>query len=88
MAAKIAVAVVGATGRMGQTTCEAIEDSDDLQLVARLGSKDEITAESLTGAEVAVEFTVPNASLLIPRRFCVPGPMRWSVLPGGTRTHR
>lgn len=62
MSAKIAVAVVGATGRMGQTTCEAIENSDDLQLVARLGSKDEITAESLAGAQVAVEFTVPSAS--------------------------
>ena len=62
MAAKIAVAVVGATGRMGKTTCQAIEESPDLQLVARLGSKDEITAESLAGAEVAVEFTVPSAS--------------------------
>ena len=62
MAAKIAVAVVGATGRMGQTTCQAIEESPDLQLVARLSSKDEITAESLAGAEVAVEFTVPSAS--------------------------
>ena len=62
MTEKLKVAVVGAQGRMGQASCEAIEESTDLQLVARLGSKDEITSQTLAGAEVAVEFTIPNAS--------------------------
>ncbi|MFQ8870136.1 MAG: 4-hydroxy-tetrahydrodipicolinate reductase, partial [Varibaculum timonense] len=56
------VAVIGAGGRMGQTCCDAIENCTDMQLVARLGRGDEITAQTLRGAQVAVEFTIPNAS--------------------------
>ncbi len=62
MTAKLKVAVVGAQGRMGKVSCQAIEKSADLQLVACLGSKDEITSQTLAGAEVAVEFTIPSAS--------------------------
>ena len=62
MSEKLKVAVVGAQGRMGQSACQAIAESADLQLVARLGSKDEITSQTLAGAEVAVEFTIPSAS--------------------------
>ena len=62
MTAKLKVAVVGAQGRMGKASCEAIEKFPDLQLVARLGSKDEISPRTLAGAEVAVEFTIPSAS--------------------------
>ena len=56
------VAVVGAAGRMGQSVCEAIEGAKDLELVARLDSEDEISAQTLGGAEVVVEFTVPSAT--------------------------
>ena len=56
------VAVIGAGGRMGKTCCDAIEDCADMQLVARLGRGDEITAQTLRGAQVAVEFTIPSAS--------------------------
>ncbi|RAX23981.1 MULTISPECIES: 4-hydroxy-tetrahydrodipicolinate reductase [unclassified Actinomyces] len=55
----IAVAVVGAAGRMGSTVCQAVQDADGLELVARLDVGDTISAETLNGAEVAVDFTVP-----------------------------
>jgi len=57
----IRVAVLGAAGRMGATTCEAIEAAPDLDLVARLDAGDDVAA--LAGrADVAVDFTVPDAT--------------------------
>ena len=55
----IRVAVTGAAGRMGTTVCRAVEEAEGLELVARLDVDDEITAENLNGADVAVDFTVP-----------------------------
>jgi 4-hydroxy-tetrahydrodipicolinate reductase len=54
------VAVVGAAGRMGATVCAAVEAATDLELVARLDAGDDLG--DLGGADVAVEFTVPDAS--------------------------
>ena len=45
---------------MGATVCDAVEGADDLELVARLDQGDAITAETLNGAEAAIEFTVPS----------------------------
>lgn len=53
------VAVLGAAGRMGRTVVEAVEQAPDLELVARIDAGDALTAESLAGAQVAVDFTVP-----------------------------
>lgn len=53
------VAVLGAAGRMGSVTCEAIDESPDLELVARIGSGDSLEAVLDAGADVAVEFTTP-----------------------------
>lgn len=58
----IRVAVVGAAGRMGSTVCQAVEDAEGLELVARLDAGDALTAETLGGAEVAVDFTVPSVT--------------------------
>jgi 4-hydroxy-tetrahydrodipicolinate reductase len=44
---------------MGSTTCAAIEDDGDLDLVARVGSADALDAVVDAGATVAVEFTTP-----------------------------
>ena len=55
------VCVIGAGGRMGSEACRAIEAADDLQLVGRFGPGDELG--DLGGAEVAVEFSVPGATL-------------------------
>ncbi|MBM7825632.1 4-hydroxy-tetrahydrodipicolinate reductase [Arcanobacterium pluranimalium] len=54
------VAVVGARGRMGATVVQAVENAPDLELVAQLDAADTISAQTLNGAEVAVEFTVPS----------------------------
>lgn len=56
------VAVVGAAGRMGSTVCQAVRDAEGLTLVASLDAGDAITPESLAGADVAVDFTVPDVT--------------------------
>ena len=56
----LAVAVIGASGRMGSTTCAAVEAAPDLTLVGRYDAGDELG--DLGNAEVAVDFTVPDAS--------------------------
>jgi 4-hydroxy-tetrahydrodipicolinate reductase len=55
------VAVIGAAGRMGRQVCQAVEEADDLDLVARFDADDDLG--DLGGADVAVEFSVPSASL-------------------------
>jgi 4-hydroxy-tetrahydrodipicolinate reductase len=52
------VAVFGARGRMGSEVVRAVEAADDLQLVAALDVGDEL---DLSGADVAVDFTHPDA---------------------------
>lgn len=58
----IRVAVVGAAGRMGSTVCQAVDDAEGLELVARLDVGDTLDAEHLAGADVAVDFTVPDVT--------------------------
>jgi 4-hydroxy-tetrahydrodipicolinate reductase len=52
------VAVLGAHGRMGAEVVRAVEGADDLELVAALDVGD---ARDLSGADVAVDFTHPDA---------------------------
>lgn len=56
------VAVIGAGGRMGQAACRAVESAADLELVARIGRGDDLSALVAAGAEVAVELSVPAAA--------------------------
>jgi 4-hydroxy-tetrahydrodipicolinate reductase len=55
---------------MGSAACAAVEAADDLDLVARLGSSDPLTALTEAGAEVAVDLTRPDA-VMANLRFCV-----------------
>ena len=57
----ITVAVIGAAGRMGNAVCQAVEAADDLELVGRFDLGDELG--ELAGADVAVEFSTPAATL-------------------------
>jgi len=66
----VKVAVLGAAGRMGSATCAAVEAADDLELVARMGSGDPLTALTDAGAEVAVDLTRPDA-VMANLQFCV-----------------
>lgn len=59
----IKVAVVGARGTMGQLASRLIEDADDLELHASLGSADPLDA--MAGADVVLDFTLPQSSQLV-----------------------
>ena len=56
------VAVIGAAGRMGSTVVEAVESAPDLELVAAVDAGDELDALRQAGAQVAVDFTVPDVT--------------------------
>jgi 4-hydroxy-tetrahydrodipicolinate reductase len=63
MSEKIRVAVLGAAGRMGTTTCAAVDSATDLELVARVETGDDVAAAVRdAGAQVAVDFTVPGVT--------------------------
>ncbi|GAA3545525.1 4-hydroxy-tetrahydrodipicolinate reductase [Kribbella ginsengisoli] len=56
----IKVAVLGAKGKMGAQTCQAVEASDDLELVAALDQGDDLDELTTAKAEVVVDFTRPE----------------------------
>jgi len=58
---QLAVAVIGAKGRMGSTVCRTVEAAPDLRLVGAYDVDDDLG--DLGGADVVVEFSVPDASL-------------------------
>lgn len=58
----IRVAVLGARGRVGSEVVKAVEAADDLELVAALDVDDDVAGSlASSGAEVAVDFTHPDA---------------------------
>ncbi len=57
------VGVIGAKGRMGSTSAQAIEDSDDLDLVAGIDVGDDLSALTEAGAHAALVFSVPDVAL-------------------------
>ncbi len=61
VAEMIEVAVLGSSGKMGSQTCAAVEAADDLHLVATVDAGD--SREPLRMADVAVDFTTPDAVL-------------------------
>ncbi|MGC9221198.1 MAG: 4-hydroxy-tetrahydrodipicolinate reductase [Solirubrobacteraceae bacterium] len=62
----IRVAVSGAAGRMGLTSCAAVQAAHDLELVARIDPSLGVGLQEALAAQhpdVLVEFSVPNAAL-------------------------
>ena len=59
----VKVAVFGAAGRMGRQVCDAVEAAEGLEVVARIdvGQDPKLAVEA--GAEIAVDFTNPEATL-------------------------
>jgi 4-hydroxy-tetrahydrodipicolinate reductase len=58
------VAVAGAAGRMGQTTCDAVAGAADLELTGRADpSLGVALADVLGDADVLVDFTVPDQAV-------------------------
>lgn len=59
----IAVAVSGAAGRMGETTCWAIEEAEDLALVGRADPVLDVgLGDVLSDATVLVDFSTPSSA--------------------------
>lgn len=66
----ISVAVVGAGGRMGTEVCRAVTAASDLELVAQLDVGDSLQELVTAGAQVVVDFTVPDA-VMPTLAFCI-----------------
>jgi len=64
----IKVGVLGARGRVGMELCRAVEAADDLELVAAVDAGD--SREPLTSAQVAIDFTHPDA-VMDNLEFCI-----------------
>lgn len=62
MTEQLAVAVLGATGRMGSEAVKAIEAAPDLDLVAALGRADSLDTLVASGAQCIVDLSVPDAT--------------------------
>jgi 4-hydroxy-tetrahydrodipicolinate reductase len=58
---KIRVAVLGAAGRMGTEVCRAVEEAPDMALVASIDVDDPLSLLADSAAQVAVDFTHPDA---------------------------
>lgn len=54
------VAVIGATGKMGQLVSQIVEASSDFELVAQVDSKGELS--EMLSADIAVDVTLPAVS--------------------------
>ena len=57
----IKVAVLGAKGRMGATTVDAINSATDLELVAAIDIEDSLDLLISSGTQVIVDFTHPDS---------------------------
>ncbi|SNR44990.1 dihydrodipicolinate reductase [Haloechinothrix alba] len=66
----IRVGVLGANGRMGATVCEAVDGAEDMELVATVDESDSLSTLAEREAEVAVDFTHPDA-VMDNLRYCV-----------------
>lgn len=56
----VKVAVVGASGKLGRVVCDLVDDADDFEVTARLGSGSAL--EEMLGADIVVDVTVPAVS--------------------------
>lgn len=62
MTEQLAVAVLGAHGRMGAEAVKAVEAAPDLKLVAALGRNDPLDTLVDAGARVVVDLSVPEST--------------------------
>lgn len=62
MSEPIRVAVLGAAGRMGSTVVRTVQETEGLELVAQLESGGDLRGVAASGAQVAVDFTVPSVT--------------------------
>ncbi|RNE49360.1 4-hydroxy-tetrahydrodipicolinate reductase [Corynebacterium alimapuense] len=66
----IKVGVLGANGRVGSAVCDGVEAADDLELVARIDSSDDLHTLVSSGTQVIVDFTTPDV-VMDNLEFCI-----------------
>jgi 4-hydroxy-tetrahydrodipicolinate reductase len=66
----IRVGVLGARGRMGTEVCKAVDEAEDMELVAMVDAGDWMFNVADAGAEAVVDFTHPDV-VMDNVRFCV-----------------
>jgi 4-hydroxy-tetrahydrodipicolinate reductase len=66
----IKVGVLGARGKVGAEVCRAVEQADDMELVAAVDAGDPIDALVTSGAQAVVDFTHPDV-VMDNLEFCV-----------------
>jgi len=64
------VGVIGARGRMGQATCEAVVEAEDMDLVAAVDARDWLFSLADGDSQVVVDFTHPDG-VMDHIRFCI-----------------
>ena len=69
-APRLAVAVLGARGRMGTEVVKAVDEADGLQLVATVDQDESLSDVADAGADVVVDFTRPDV-VMDNIRFCI-----------------
>jgi 4-hydroxy-tetrahydrodipicolinate reductase len=62
MTEKVRVAVLGAGGRMGRAAVAAVQDAQDLELVAALGRTDSLETLVSAGTQIVIDLTVPDST--------------------------
>ncbi|XAS68850.1 4-hydroxy-tetrahydrodipicolinate reductase [Micrococcaceae bacterium Sec5.7] len=62
MTDQLAVAVLGANGRMGAEAVKAVEAAADMKLVSALGRGDSLETLAASGARFVVDLTVPEST--------------------------
>jgi len=69
----VRVGVLGATGRMGRATCQAVQEAADLELVAAVARATGVGELLGAGAEVVVDFSRPEATAAAGRALLAEG---------------
>jgi 4-hydroxy-tetrahydrodipicolinate reductase len=69
----VRVGVLGATGRMGRATCQAVGEAADLELVAAVARATGVGELLGAGAEVVVDFSRPEATAAAGRALLAEG---------------
>ncbi|HET7351245.1 MAG TPA: 4-hydroxy-tetrahydrodipicolinate reductase [Marmoricola sp.] len=64
------VGVLGALGKVGREVCTAVEEADDMELVARIDADDALQGLVDAGAEAVVDFTHPDV-VMDNLEFCI-----------------
>jgi 4-hydroxy-tetrahydrodipicolinate reductase len=67
---QLKVGVLGAQGKVGREVCRAVDEADDLALVAELDVEDSLDMLVESGADAVVDFTHPDA-VMANLEFCI-----------------